>query len=178
MERKEQVDWYKRFVESWGPDFRIEVSNPQMGYSGEDVYRLYGSTKDNNKGSIGLSQSGKLNINSDVSIEIVAGEKNGSKGEDIIIHSRRGNVSITCERTGAIKIQGHEITIESQGDLNLSATKEIRMKGDAIIMEANTATAEAINGNLAPEGKTFLDKALEGTFVGNDVIKNNLKRGC
>ena len=168
----------KTFVDSYGPSCRVTMGDQQMGLGGMDVYRVYGVTEDNKKFSFGLNQSGNVELNSDVSISIIAGEENQSKGEDILIHSRRGNISITCDRNGNVKIKGGNVTIEADGDMDIIAGQEIRMKADAIIMESNTATAEAINGNLAPEGKTFLDKALEGTFVGNDVIKNNLKKGC
>jgi len=44
-----------------------------------------------------------------------------------------------------------------------------------ILLDGNSVSAEAIDGNLAPEGKTFLERAFDGTFVGVDVLKNLLK---
>ena len=40
-----------------------------------------------------------------------------------------------------------------------------------ILLDGNTVSSDAIDGNLAPDGKTFLEKAFEGTFVGNDVLE-------
>jgi len=171
-------DYNKEFKVTYGPTCRVTVNGQTMGYSGTDVYRLYGATDDNKKFSIGVSQSGKMEINSDVSIDIVAGEENSNKGEDILIHSRRGNISITADRNGCIKIRGTHIAIEASGDMELTAGNEMRLEATKIILDGNTAQVEAIDGNLAEEGKTFLEKAFEGTFVGNDVLKNKLKEDC
>ena len=74
-----EKDHNKEFVSIYGPTCRVTVNGQTMGYTGTDIYRLYGATEDNNKFSFGVSQSGKMEINSDVSIEIVAGENNGKK---------------------------------------------------------------------------------------------------
>ncbi len=170
-----ETDYNKRFLETYGPTCRVTVNGQTMGVSGTDVYRLYGATDDHKKFSFGCTQSGKVQLNSDVSIEIVAGEKGSDKGEDIIIHSRRGNVTITADRNGTIKIKGSHIIIEADGDLELSAGNELKLEATSITMDSNNADINAIAGNLAPEGKTFFERVTDGTFIGADVITDTLK---
>lgn len=167
----EKQNWYRHFVESYGPTFRIDIGNPQMGYGGPDVYTMYGVTDQDRKSSIGFDQNGKLKINSDVSIELVAGEFNSDKSEDILIHSRRGNVTITADRNGTIKIAGANITIEASGDLNLSAGNDIVANaGNIFRIEGNGAEINGLTGNLVPPEMTFLFQVFQGSFVGADII--------
>lgn len=173
----EKQNWYGRFVESYGPTFRIDIGNPQMGYGGEDVYRMYGITKDNKKASIGLDQSGKLKINSDVSIEMVAGEMAGNKGEDILIHSRRGNVTITADRNGTIRIMGSNIAIESTGDLDIKAANELNVDAHKLNLNVNGADAQGMSGNMIPFEKQFITRVFKGITVGGiglDIIATAL----
>ena len=69
-------DYNKEFKVSYGPSCRVTVNGQTMGYTGTDVYRLYGATDDDKKFSIGVTQSGKMEINCDMSIEMIAGEEN------------------------------------------------------------------------------------------------------
>ena len=172
-----EKDHNKEFVSIYGPTCRVTVNGQTMGYTGTDIYRLYGATEDNKRFSFGVTQSGKMEINSDVSIEIVAGEENGKKGEDIIINSRNGNVNIVASANGCIKIKcGGSIAFEST-DVSF-VCKEFKVNGNKIVLDANTVQSRAIDGNLAPPGETFLEKAFEGTFVGDDVLKDKLKQDC
>ena len=68
-------NWNERFFKSFGPRFRIDVANPIMGLGGSDVFRMYGATKQGNKFSLGMNESGRVEMNSDVSIDIIAGQK-------------------------------------------------------------------------------------------------------
>ena len=173
----EKQDWFARFVESYGPNFRIDINNPQMGIGGEDVYRLYGVTDDHKKTSIGLDKSGKLKINSDVSIEMIAGEKGTNKGEDILIHSRRGNVTITADRNGTIKVMGAHVTIESTGDMDIKAANELNVKANKLNLNVNGAEAKGMSGNLIPLEKQFIARVFDGITIGGvglDVIAGTL----
>ena len=83
-----EQNWYRRFVESYGPNFRIDINNPQMGYSGAHVYDIYGVTDQDEKANISLDHNGKLKFNSDRTIEIVAGEqqsRDGNRDVDILM---------------------------------------------------------------------------------------------
>ena len=172
-----QKDYNKEFKVVYGPSCRVTVNGQTMGYSGTDVYRLYGATEDNKKFSFGVTQSGKMEINSDISIEIIAGEENANKGEDILIHSRRGNISIVADRNGCIKIKGTHIAIEATGDMEISAGNELKLEATKLIIDSNTAQVEAIDGNLAAEGDTLIEKATEGLQgIGGDIIRGIVKK--
>ena len=162
----DKQNWYARFVESYGPSFRLDANNPQMGCGGEDVYRLYGITKDNKKASFGVDQSGKLKLNSDMSVEIVAGEMAGDKGEDILVHSRRGNVTITADRNGAIKIMGSNITIESTGDMDIKAANQLNEFGISVeVIDVQTLLPFDMNHSI----RESLEKTNRILFVDEDV---------
>ena len=178
MAERPNQDWYARFVESYGPTFRIDINNPQMGYGGADVYRMYGVTKDNKKSSIGLDQNGKLKINSDASIEIVAGEEGQDKGEDILLHSRRGNVTITTSRNGTVRVSGAHIIVDSAGDLTLQASNEINLNGSKINLNPKVgAEIQGLTGNLVPVEKQLLMRVFSGITIGGvgvDVLMTAL----
>ena len=172
-----EQDYNREFKVSYGPACRVTVNGQSMGYSGTDAYRIYGATDDNKKYSFGVTQSGKMEINSDLAIEIVAGEENGKKGEDIIINSRNGNIDIVASANGCIKIRcGGSIAFEST-DVSF-VCNEFKVNGNKIVLDGNTVQSRAIDGNLAPPGETFIEKAFDGTFVGEDVIQKTLKQDC
>lgn len=174
----DKQNWYSRFVESYGPSFRVDVNNPQMGYGGEDVYRLYGITKDNKKFSVGTDQNCKLKLNSDVSIEICAGEEGQDKGEDIAIISRRGNISLTACRNGTIKIKGSHIILDSDGDLDIKAENEVNISGTNINLNPKVgADVQGLDGNLVPVEKQFTMRVFRGITIGGvgvDVLMTAL----
>jgi len=178
MAERPNQDWFTRFVESYGPTYRIDINNPQMGYGGPDVYRMYGVTKDNKKSSIGLDQNGKLKINSDVSIEIVAGEEGQDKGEDILLHSRRGNVTITTSRNGTVRVSGAHIIVDSAGDLTLQASNEMNLNASKINLNPKVgAEVQGLTGNLVPVEKQLLTRVFKGITIGGvgvDVLMNAL----
>ena len=178
MAERPNQDWFTRFVESYGPTYRIDINNPQMGYGGPDVYRMYGVTKDNKKSSIGLDQNGKLKINSDVSIEIVAGEEGQDKGEDILLHSRRGNVTITTARNGTVRVSGAHIIVDSAGDLTLQASNEMNLNASKINLNPKVgAEVQGLTGNLVPVEKQLLTRVFKGITIGGvgvDVLMNAL----
>ena len=170
-------DYNRQHTVSYGPSCRVTVNGQDMGLGGFDVYRLYGATKNDDKFNIGINDAGLLKIESDIAIQISAGEKNGKKGEDIIINSRNGNIDIVASANGCIKIRcGGSIAFEST-DVSF-VCNEFKVNGNKIVLDGNTVQSRAIDGNLAPPGETFIEKAFDGTFVGEDVIQNTLKQDC
>jgi hypothetical protein len=167
------ADYNREFQVSYGPNCRVTVNGQSVGLTGLDIYRLYGATEDNKKFSFGITQSGKMEINSDISIEIIAGEENANKGEDILIHSRRGNISITADRNGCIKISGSNVAISASGDMEISAGNELRLEATKLIIDSNTAQCEAIDGNIAGPGKTLIEVATKGlNGIAGNVVRS------
>jgi len=176
----EKQNWYERFVETYGPNYRMEINNPKMGLGGSDVYRLYGIThKEGCKGSIGLDEAGMLKLNSDRAIEMVAGETASSKGIDIFIQSRKGNVEIDACRNGSVRISGKGIIIESIGDLTLASTGgDVNINGNRINLNPKIgADIQGLDGDLVPVEKQLLMRVFSGITIGGvgvDVLMNAL----
>lgn len=71
----DKQNWQGRSLTSFGPKFRIDMNNPQMGCNGTDVYNLYSVTDSKDVFISGLSEGGNCKIYNDRSIEIIAGQK-------------------------------------------------------------------------------------------------------
>ena len=169
-----EQNWYRRFVESYGPNFRIDINNPQMGYSGAHVYDIYGVTDQDEKANISLDHNGKLKFHSDRTIEIVAGEqqsRDGKRDVDILIHTRNGDVAITASKNGEIRIGGKNIIVDADDELTLKAGNEIKLQSDnAIQLNTNSLDTTALQGNLAPTALKFGSRVFAGSYVGADFI--------
>ena len=91
-----EQNWYRRFVESYGPNFRTDISNPPRVIV-VHVYDIYGVTDQDEKANISLDHTeGKFH--SDRTIEIVAGEQQSRIISEmlIFIHTRNGDIAITA----------------------------------------------------------------------------------
>jgi len=171
----ENQDYLNRFHRIY-PKFEEHIGHPQMGAGGADVYKMYGYTNDDKKFNFSFDQSGKLMLNSDGTIEIVAGEKSSPKNEDILIHSRRGNVTITADRTGNVRISGTHVIIKGDGDLEFIAGNDMKFTAANITFEANAMNTSALTGNMIPFSETWMAKIYSGTYVGADVVAEFLGR--
>lgn len=164
---------YARQLMSFNPNFRIDSANPQMGFSGTDVYKIYGATTDL-QSSISLTTGGLFSIKNDRTIEIIAGEKNEGKSIDVVIIGKNGDVCITADRTGMVRIKGNNIMLDADQDIHLKAGRSINMMSGSgrILMKGNKIDATATTGSLINSmGQGFLTRVFEGSFVGADVIK-------
>ena len=112
-----------------GPGLYFDVDNPTEGVGGKDAFRLFSTTNKGDKFTLAMKGDGKVHMNADVSIEMVAGAKNNPKGTDILIHSRNGSIDIQVNKNGDVRIKGDNI--------RLTAADEIKMKARKIRMEAD-----------------------------------------
>ena len=177
MAERPNQNIYKRQLISFNPNFRIDTANPQMGSSGTDVYKLYGVTDDGNQSSISLSSSGKVSFLNDRTIEIVAGEKNEGKSVDIVIIGKNGDVCITAERTGMVRIKANNIMLDADEDIHLKAGRSININAGSgrILQKANKIDVSATTGNLMQStGQSLLSSVFSASFVGPDALKSIL----
>ena len=171
--RKE--NWYKRYKKSFGPGFYIDVDNPTEGVGGKDAFRMFSSTRKGDKFNLAMKQDGKVQLNSDVSIEMVAGAKNNPKGTDILIHSRNGSIDIQVNKNGEVRIKGDNIRLTAADEIKMKARK-IRMEADLeISLQAPKIWSRGKTGNLVP--KTFMQMITSGSFIGPDSIGGFLEKG-
>lgn len=177
MAAREQ-NWFQRSIESIGADFRIDRHNPKMGCNGTDVYTQYAVTDNKDVCVNGLSEGGLYKIYNDQSIEIIAGQKSRSTGVDIVICGKNGDVTITAEKNGAVRIRASKIVLDADENLEINAGKDVNIKaGGRVLINSSEASCKALTGNLAPEGSTFGELCFAGSFVGADLIKSTFSAG-
>ena len=168
-------NWNERFFKSFGPRFRIDVANPIMGLGGSDVFRMYGATKQGNKFSLGMNESGRVEMNSDVSIDIIAGQKNDAKSTDIFIHSRSGTIDINVAQNGKVRVRGNNVEIDASESITMNA-RSIRLEAsDEISLQAPKVWSRGRKGNLVP--KTWMQSVSFGSFIGADSLSGFLEKG-
>jgi len=120
-------NWQGRSFQSFGPKFRLDMNNPQMGLNGTDVYNLYAVTDNKDVCVTGLSEGGLYKIYNDQSIEIIAGQKSKGTGVDIVICGKNGDVTITAEKNGQVRIRAASVSIDADEDLSITAVKDIKL---------------------------------------------------
>jgi len=175
----DKQNWQGRSLTSFGPKFRIDMNNPQMGCNGTDVYNLYAVTNNNDVCLTGLTEGGNYRIYNDHSIEIIAGQKSESNGVDIIISGRNGDVCITAEKNGRVRIRAQNIMIDADEDVDIKAGRNITLDSGSgrLLIKANKADCDALDGNLIPPGTSFGEQVFSGSFVGVDIIAKTFSGG-
>jgi hypothetical protein len=165
----ENQNWQARSINSFGPKFRIDINNPQMGVNGTDVYTIYGVTDNNHVNVQGLTEGGLYKLYNDGSIEIIAGQKSASTGVDIVIAGKNGDVCISAEKNGQVRIRASNVVIDADEDLVLNAGRDVRINsGGKVSIQSNEANCDALFGNLVKTN--FVQSVFEGTQVGADFL--------
>lgn len=175
-----ETNWQDNYKICWGPQFRLDCNNPQMGGDGSDVYSFYGVTDNKDQSITSLSESGTLRVYNDRTIEIVGGKTNSPGGIDVIITSKHGDICITAEKNGAVRIRAKNIVIDADEDVKINAGKNVNIRaGTRTVIQANQIDADGITGNLVPQNSSFGEKVfgggsgeVAGAYVGKDVIQN------
>ena len=172
-ERKQ--NWYTRFVKWFGPSLFLETGNPRMDAGGGSAFTLFGSTKRGRKFSMGMKESGIVQLNADSTLEIIAGEDNDDGGEDILINSRNGAIDIKVTKNGDVRITGSNVSIRADAAIDLNA-RVIRLQGkDEISLQAPYIHSRGKKGNLVP--KTWGQVATFGTYIGADKFDSFIEKG-
>ena len=123
-----------------------------------------------------MNNGGNLHVMNDQSIEIIGGEKSGG-GVSINLIGRSGDITITAQSNGSIKITGKQVLIDADEDIMLDAGRDIRLKaGNRIDLNSNVANCDALHGNLAPRELTFAGWCAAGTQISGDTL-SSIKSG-
>ena len=175
----DKQNWQGRSLTSFGPKFRLDMNNPTMGLNGTDVYNLYAVTDSKDVCLTGLTEGATYHIYNDHSIEIVAGQKSESNGVDIIITGRNGDICITAEKNGRVRIRAQNIMIDADEDVDIKAGRNIILDSGSgrLLIKSNKADCDALAGNLAPKGTSFGEIVFAGTYVGSDIITETFRGG-
>jgi len=163
---------------TFSPHFRIETGNPQMGLNGTSVYDLYAVSDNRDVSNVGMTFGGSYHIYNDQCIEIIGGQKSSSTGVDIIITGKNGDVWITAEKNGQVRIRGANIVIDADENLTLKAGNNIEIRaGNKIDLKSNIANCDALDGNLAALETTFGGNVFLGTFPAAEIVRNAFSGG-
>ena len=175
-----EANWEERSYWKLGPNFGIDVKNPQLGLSGPDVYSMYGVTVDKDINVCGLNNgNGLYHIYNDRSIEIVAGQNNSGGGVDIVIAGKNGDITITAERNGNVRIRAKNIILDADENINLTAGRNVNIKaGSRVVTQSNQADCIAKTGNLAPKGTSTGEKIFPSdSKCGVDLVETAFSAG-
>ena len=169
-------NWEGRNILGLGPKFRIDLANPQMGFNGSDVYNVYGVSDNNDVCLTGLTEGGTYRIYNDKEIEIIAGNSNAeTPGVDIVITGKNGDICITAEGNGRVRIKAQNIMIEADEDIDMKAGRNINLNSSSgrVLLKGNKIDASGLTGNLVPKGLNFGTQVFSGSFVGADVLESS-----
>lgn len=174
MSKVQNYNWESRDIWSLGPQFRIDVQNPQVGSNGSSVYDIYGISDNRDVNICGLMQGGIYRIYNDKTIEIVGGYKNKEKQVDIKITGENGDICITANRNGAIRIRGKNVVIQAEEDVDIKGGRNVNISAGSgrVLLNCNKGDINGLTGTLVEAlGSTFGMKVFEGSFVGGDIVK-------
>jgi hypothetical protein len=174
-----ETDWQKRSYWKLGPNFGLTIKDQQIGLDGTDIYSFYGVTDNNDTNTFGLSNAnGLFKIYNDRSIEIVAGQNN-TGGVDIVIAGKNGDVTITAERNGNVRIRAKNVIIDADENINLSAGRNVNIKaGSRFVVQANQSDCIAKTGSLAPQGTSSGERIFPpGSPAGDDIVQSTFHAG-
>jgi len=174
------INWEARSYWKLGPNFGLDIKNPQLGLDGPDVYSFYATTDNGDQHTFGVTNgSGLFHIYNDKSIEIVAGQTNSGGGVDIQITSKNGDITITAEKNGNIRIRGKNITLDADLDVNISAGRNVNINAPKrFVVQTVQADVSAKTGNLAPKGTSTGERIYPaGSPVGDDCVAEAFNAG-
>ena len=172
-ERKK--NWYTKFTKWFGPSLYLETGNPKMGDGGAQAFTMFSCTKKGQKFSLGMKETGLVSLNADVNLEIIAGEENDPGGQDILIHSRNGDIDIKVQKNGDVSIKGGNVRLTADDTIFLNG-KVIRLDAtDEISLQAPYIWSRGKRGNLVP--KSFSKMITFGSFIGGGVLGSLAEKG-
>lgn len=148
-----------------GSNFRIDVNNPQTTVGGNDVYNIYSSNEDGDVCLMGYQQDGSFRIFNDRRIEIAGGQTSNENGIDVIISGRNGDVVVTAEKNGRVRIRGKNVIVQADEDIDMTAGRNISLKSGSgrVLIAGNTIEKDALKGNLLEPEKHWAWRCFEGT---------------
>ena len=175
----ENQNWQKRQYDSFGPHFRIETANPELGTAGNIAYNLYGYSDSKDVSNLGMMGDGQFQIFADQCITIAGGASVDGGGLCINIVGTKGDVAISAEGEGDIRIKGRNIFLDAEENIELTTGGKVDIdSAELIATTQNTTRINArktrISGNnIDIGGKTNLTLI---TTLGSIKVKKIVAR--
>ena len=140
----------KRQYDSFGPHFRIETGNPQLGVAGNICYNLYGYSDSSDVTNIGMMGDGQLQIMADQCITIDGGASVEGGGCCVNIIGSKGDVTITAMKNGDVKLKGTNIVIDATENVEIIAGGKVTIdSAELIATTQNTTRINARNTKVS-----------------------------
>ena len=156
----ENQNWQKRQYDSYGPHFRIETANPELGVSGNIAYNLYGYADSGDTANLGLKGNGLFDIFADQCITIDGGAKVEGGGVCVNIIGSKGDVAITAMENGDVRISGRNIILDADENIEMTAGGKVEIdSAELLATKQNTTRINAkktsiSGGNIDIGGST------------------------
>ena len=168
-------DYEARQFETFGR-LRIDSGNPELGNDGATVYALVADGNSGNTSYFGMSEGGQYHIFNDQCFNIVAGVKKKGDGAGVNIAANHGDICITCQKNGTVKISGQNITIDAEKHLKFNADScEFAVTSQkGIQFTTPYLNTSATRGNLVRNVDSFMGVCFANTKVGMDEISSVL----
>ena len=149
----ENQNWQKRQYDSFGPHFRIETANPELGIAGNIAYNLYGYSDSKDVSNLGMMGDGQFQIFADQCITIAGGANVDGGGLCVNIIGTKGDVAISAEGQGDIRIKGRNIFLDAEENIELTTGVKVDIDSAELIATSQNTTRISAN-NIDIGGKT------------------------
>jgi|TARA_B100001540_G_scaffold103213_1_gene93119 hypothetical protein len=168
-----------RLIESDGPSVQRTSNDNTVGGQGSNIRSERILTQDDNIVVVKTTEDGTHTILSDRTIQIAAGGK-GKEGDiDVTISSKNGDLALTCQNNGIVRIKGASIMLESDEDITISSGRNLNLKGkEAVNLDGVSIDMKGLKGNLVEKiGSSFFQQVtgpLQIMSKRSDVVKGLL----
>ena len=136
----ENQNWQKRQYDSFGPHFRIETANPELGIAGNIAYNLYGYSDSKDVSNLGMMGDGQFQIFADQCITIAGGANVDGGGLCINIVGTKGDVAISAEGSGDVRIKGRNIFLDAEENIELTTGGKVDIDSAELIATTQNTT--------------------------------------
>ena len=146
----ENQNWQKRQYDSYGPHFRIETANPELGVCGNIAYNLYGYADSGDTANLGLKGNGLFDIFADQCITIDGGAKVEGGGLCVNIVGSKGDIAITAMENGDVRISGRNIILDADENIEMTAGGKVEIdSAELLATKQNTTRINAKKTNIS-----------------------------
>tara|TARA_B100000927_G_scaffold120478_1_gene97250 strand:- start:73 stop:684 length:612 start_codon:yes stop_codon:yes gene_type:complete len=143
-------NWQKRQYDSFGPHFRIETANPELGTAGNIAYNLYGYSDSKDVSNLGMMGDGQFQIFADQCITIAGGASVDGGGLCVNIIGTKGDVAISAEKNGDVRIKGRNIFLDASENIELTTGGKVEVdSAEFIATTQNTTRINARNTKVS-----------------------------
>ena len=121
MSAAENQNWQKRQYDSYGPYFRIETANPELGVCGNIAYNLYGYADSGDTSNLGLREMDNLIYLRINVLRLMVEQSVEGGGVCVNIIGSKGDIAITVMANGDVRISGRNIILDADENIEMTS---------------------------------------------------------